>query len=99
MTNKNLQPSQPIVIAGDNVIRFKENKLVNFLLDEATAGRMCDMNRLATIDATQEDRVQFAQLIGYSVSGWCDLSYVDNKVYRRIYNKYKKVQRRWRSKK
>ena len=38
------------------------------------------MNSLAvwchTANIPNEDRAQFAQLIGYSVSGWGDLSYV-----------------------
>ena len=30
---------------------------------------------------TDEDRIQFAQLIGYSLSGFSDLSYVDDQTY------------------
>jgi hypothetical protein len=37
------QPMQPIEIAADGCIRFRANKLVRFLLDEATEGRKCDM--------------------------------------------------------
>ena len=60
----------------NGVIRFRANPLVQFILDHGNI----DMNRLA-IEATQNkwsdaDQAQFAQLIGYSVSGWGSLSYV-----------------------
>jgi len=34
------------------------------------------MNHLAMLDFSDEDRMQFAQLIGYPVCGYRDLSYV-----------------------
>ena len=64
-------PMQPVEIPEDGTIRFKDNKIVRFLLD---AGDI-DMNKLATIPFSDEDRMQFAQLIGYSVSGYGELSY------------------------
>jgi hypothetical protein len=67
-------PMQPIHMVN-GVIRFKANALVRRLLDHGTATG-CDMNALALIDAPDEDHQQFAQLIGYSVSGYGDLSYV-----------------------
>ena len=39
-----------------------------------------DMNKLACMNFSNEDREQFAQLIGYSVSGICDLDYVSDRV-------------------
>lgn len=59
------------------VIRFKTNKIVEFLLDN---GRH-DMNTLACQDFSNEDREQFAQLIGYSLGGYADLSYVSDESY------------------
>ncbi len=42
----------------------------------------CDLNRLACMDFSDDDRQQFAQLIGYSLSGYGDLqSYVDDHAY------------------
>jgi hypothetical protein len=65
-------PAQPIVVASDGVVRFKCNPIVRWLLD---AGPF-DMNTIALKpEFTVEDRRQFAQLIGYSVSGYGDLSY------------------------
>lgn len=69
-------PMQPIVN-----YRFKENKIVSYCLDNET-----NMNELAMIDFTQEDREQFAQLIGYSVSGYGELDYVSDESYSKAAN-------------
>lgn len=39
------------------------------------------MNKLAMLDFSKEDRQQFAQLIGYSLDGYGELSYVDDDAY------------------
>lgn len=67
-------PMQPIVEDEHGVCRFKQNAIVRFLLDEGPF----DMNKLAMLPGiSQAERNQFAQLIGYSVSGYGDLSYAD----------------------
>jgi len=66
---------QPIVLEG-SVLRFKPNPIVVYLL--ANSG--LDMNHLAECDFSDEDRMQFAQLIGYSCSGFSDLSYTTDDV-------------------
>ena len=67
---------QPIILDEYGVARFKANALVRYLLDNGGI----DMNELARQSHvqkwTQEDCMQFAQLIGYSVDGYGDLSYV-----------------------
>lgn len=45
------------------------------LLDRATAAGIMDMNAIAFMNFSDEDQQQFAQLIGYSVSGYSELSY------------------------
>lgn len=70
-------PVQYLYIDESGVVRFKENKIVQFLLD---AGPF-DMNQLALMNFEDEDREHFAQLIGYSVSGFGDLDYVSDEVY------------------
>lgn len=70
-------PIQPVVADAYGVLRFKKNAIVRHLLDSG----LCDMNVLALLDFSQEDRVQFAQLIGYSLSGFGELSYVDSDTY------------------
>jgi hypothetical protein len=66
-------PMQPIVLDSHGVARFKANAIVRHLLDNGGI----DLNRIAMLPFNQEDREQFAQLIGYSVSGFGDLGYAD----------------------
>lgn len=70
-------PVQPLEKDSNNILRFKRNAIVRFLLD---AGPF-DLNQLELKPFSQEDREQFAQLIGYSLGGFCDLSYVSNETY------------------
>ncbi len=70
-------PIQPLEKDSDNVLRFKRNAIVRFLLD---AGPF-DMNQLASRPFSQEDREQFAQLIGYSLGGFSELEYVSDETY------------------
>lgn len=71
-------PMQPIVWATDGCIRFKQNKIIDYLF---TSGKM-NLNAIACMDFPNEDRVQLAQLLGYSVSGFGDLSYIPKKLVR-----------------
>lgn len=75
--SKDKHPIQPIVTDGYGTFRFKGNEIVKFLLDNGGF----DMNDLAMMVFTDEDREQFAQLIGYSVSGFGSLSYVSDETY------------------
>jgi hypothetical protein len=68
-------PMQPVERAPDGVVRFKANKIVRFLIDWASARGM-SLNELAVMDFPDADFEQLAQLIGYSVSGFGELSYV-----------------------
>ena len=74
---KRQHPVQPVEKDERGVFRFKENKIVTYLLE---AGPF-DMNELARKDFSREDREQFAQLIGHSVSGFSDLPYATDRVY------------------
>jgi hypothetical protein len=71
---------QPLTTGASGVLRFKENAIVRDLLDFA-APRGFGMNEMASRDYTQGDREQFAQLIGYSLSGYGELSYVSDQTY------------------
>lgn len=73
-------PIQPFDLDASGVIRFKENKIVSFLLEKGPY----DLNKLSMMDFTQEDREHFAQLIGYSKSGWSGLSYVSDETWQRV---------------
>lgn len=67
-------PMQPVELRANGLVRFKENKIVAFLAE----GRL---NELAAMGFSDEDWMQLAQLIGYSVSGYGELSYVTNRSY------------------
>lgn len=71
------QPMQPLYKDDHGTIRFRENKIVQYLKDNGGI----DMNHLAVQGFPQEDREQFAQLIGYSLSGFSELGYVRNDTY------------------
>lgn len=70
-------PIQPLQEDADGVLRFKPNKIVQWLLE---AGHF-SLNTVAMTKFPQEDREQFAQLIGYSLAGFGDLSYVRDETY------------------
>lgn len=71
-------PIQPVGWDCDGRIRFKHNAIVRFLLDMGPF----DLNQIALLpNISREDHEQFAQLIGYSLSGFGELPYVSNEVY------------------
>jgi hypothetical protein len=62
---KRKHPIQPLELDEHGVLRFKSNAIVRHLLDKGGI----DLNQLACMDFSDEDRSQFLQLIGYSHSG------------------------------
>jgi hypothetical protein len=75
-------PIQPLYVDGDGVTRFKGNAIVRMLLETARSAGV-DLNTLAGMPFSNEDREQFAQLIGYSLGGFGELSYVSEETYTR----------------
>ena len=69
-------PIQPLVKDEQGVVRFQGNAIVRYLLDNGGI----DMNKLACLPFSGEDREQFAQLIGYSHSGASELGYMTDDV-------------------
>ncbi len=67
-------PMQRLAKDEHGVVRFVANEIVRFLLDNGGH----DMNDLACREFSVDDREQFAQLIGYSVSGFGSLSYASD---------------------
>ncbi len=65
-------PTQPTVTDEFGVLRFQANPIVRLLLETGPI----DLNQLALMGFPDWARAQFAQLIGYSVDGYEDLSYV-----------------------
>lgn len=70
-------PIQPTETDEHGTVRFKGNAIVRFLLDSGPF----NLNDIAVKGFSQEDQEQFAQLIGYSVSGFGDLSYVSDDTF------------------
>lgn len=63
---------QPVVVDSAGVVRFLPNKIIQWLFD---TGKM-NLNEIARNQEFHErDHMQIAQLLGYSVSGYGDLSY------------------------
>lgn len=73
-----MHPIQPIYTDDFGTIRFQKNAIVRHLLDTHPS---CTLNQIATMDFSKQDRQQLAQLIGYSLSGYSTLSYVDDVAY------------------
>ncbi len=75
MSEKKEHPMQPVVFDKHRVARFKQNKIVRYLIDNGSI----DLNHIAIKVLPKEDQEQFAQLLGYSVCGFGDLSYARRK--------------------
>lgn len=71
------QPMQPLTTDDKGTLRFHENAIVRWLLDNGDL----TMNDIAAQDFSREDREQFAQLIGYSHSGSGTLGYMTDEVW------------------
>ncbi len=68
-------PTQPFVLSEQGTIRFKRNDIIDRLFERG----IIDLNQIATWrDIKDEHHRQFAQLLGYSVSGYGDLSFVSS---------------------
>lgn len=67
----NKHPVQPIQEDDTGTRRFKPNKIVRHLLETSALS----LNTLSSMEFDDEDREQFAQLIGYSFSGFEELPY------------------------
>ncbi len=76
-------PPQPIVMV-DRVRRFRQNPIVRYLLDT----NQHDLNKLFQVGHGQgwsnEDWSQVYQLIGYSVSGYAEMSFVTDAECKRV---------------
>jgi hypothetical protein len=70
------QPMQPIYLDEEGTPRFKSNAIVRRLLDEKIISLNDIAMWLGDVDVPVEDAEQFWQLLGYSTSGYGDLSFV-----------------------
>ena len=74
-------PDQPLGLDEEGIIRFKPNAIIGYLFQ---SGKEFDLNDLACIPFPDEDRVQLAQLLGYTLGGFSELSYVSDEAYKRV---------------
>ncbi len=69
-------PMQPLVLDDSEVIRFRSNPIVRYLVDQ------CGLTKLHALSEdekfTQADWEQLMQLIGYSLCGYHELSFVSD---------------------
>lgn len=80
-----LHPQQPVELDSEGVARFRSNAIIRWLFE---TGKL-DLNLLTTLNFSAEDRMQIAQLLGYSVSGYSDLSYVSYESYEEAFRQAK----------
>ena len=71
-------PMQKIYRDDSGVVRFRGNEIIRHLCDTGAL----DLNRVAIMGFSDEDHMQVAQLLGYSVGGFGELSYADEKTVR-----------------
>ena len=83
LKHKNIKhPIQPLYEDEIGTTRFKPNKIVQYLLDEGPFDLNTIAVKAAQGDISNDDQRQFAQLIGYSLGGFSELtSYVDDETY------------------
>ena len=67
-------PMQPIYVDGDGIVRFRRNAIVDYLHDT----KVFNPNSISAILSRFpiEDVEQFWQMLGPSVSGYGDLSFI-----------------------
>jgi hypothetical protein len=74
----------------DGKLRFRENQIISFLVELAFENGF-SLSKIAAMDFSDEDRMQLAQLIGYSVAGYGMLSYTSDESYARALEMAKAV--------
>jgi hypothetical protein len=81
--NNPKNPIQPLVKDASGTIRFKRNSIIDALLEHGQKTGF-GLNEIAFKFASpqhNDDHAQLAQLIGYSLSGYGELSYVSDYSY------------------
>lgn len=77
-------PTQPIEVDDGGVVRFKRNKVVEFMLDHPDKADLNTLSFQVQLGQLPEaDYMQLMQLIGYSVSGYGDLAEGGSKAWRK----------------
>jgi hypothetical protein len=79
MSTKPTHPMQPLYLDGRGTIRFHRNGIVVKLLDTGKID-LCAIAQWTHRypEVTQDDVEQFWQLLGYSVDGYAELSFISD---------------------
>lgn len=73
-------PLQPLYRDAKGVIRFRGNAVVQWLVDS----RIVNLNGILIENFPQADVEQFWQLLGYSIAGYAELSFVSDETYQAV---------------
>lgn len=64
-------PLQPFEVDEHAILRFRQNSLVRYMLEEGRRAGVFDLQRLADLPGvSRAEFAQLLQLIGYSLSGY-----------------------------
>lgn len=74
-------PIQPPVVDKNSTARFKENPIINWMLEKGRLGEKFDLNIIAREHFDIEHHDQLLQLIGYSLSGYPGSENIRNVAY------------------
>ena len=82
-------PMQPLFKDQHGTIRFKPNAIIGYLFD---TGKL-NLNEIVCMPFEAGDHEQIAQLLGYSVCGFADLSFVRDETYEKAWIESEKLKK------
>jgi len=83
---------QPLILDTNGVVRFKANSLVTYLVNFASQSNMgVEYLWKQLPNIPEEDKEQFAQLIGYPVIGFGDLPFVSTEAFTKALKQRQKL--------
>jgi hypothetical protein len=86
------QPTQPLVVDDEGAVRFQANEVVRQLLELARNAGVTDLSRLRDLPGIAVgDWEQFTQLIGYTLAGFGELSFVRKSTWKRVATRAEKL--------
>lgn len=71
-------PMQPLYADKEGIVRFKSNKIIQYLMEQGRIGAKFNLNTIPLGVFPQEDVEQFFQLQGYSLCGYEELSFISD---------------------
>lgn len=68
-------PVQPVVVDGEGVARFRQNRAVRWLVDQLNLAGRSTLNEIDVLGFDREDLRQLVQLLGYSIDHYAELGF------------------------